>query len=733
MEQSNPDKTPRNIAVSPDQTSGIIEDKSESVEVIGCTPMTVPNNDAESTGKADSEEAVPAEAVEAAEVAEGAETEAASQVVGEESAMSTDQVSSTTESAGPGKTNLLPSINHQSVLIPNMEPYLEEGSLDGSDRKEFPEPAESADAAQVELTEEQADMASQTVSQQSEDDAPVNHASELEPALEEEESGEGTADDGGNIVESHLEPYIEDEPVTENGGCSSTDPNSLAADVSVTETNQTEAGEANSDSAATSVEPEKYETVNTIIFKTEAMATDEATCNADMIAPSAVQDAAPTASKVEEEVVVAEPFVAQQECPAVSATQDAVSDCKVSDEPVTQSMPAIYAETEGSDVKQEIYNEIVMNNICQESYMEQHQTVDPCKSEAEMEEEEEEDQHHHHQQPVSQMEEQCHKDDQQDLVSQYEELRQQYAEAADQEGEHQQQQAVQEGDDGSSILPHHHQQEQEQQMISEANATVCEADSSITYVVDGNQVDMSSQNVHYVVDDSLMPISRADGSMTMSYSHEEAEDATMLVEMAPMSTDGSYSVSTHSQVICHFIAAFFWFLVCFFVIQISCVIIEQVGFVSEASHQGGMHSISDAQAAELLTRFSEQRPLGASTASSNQPVPYVQVQLAQTVEGITHLVQVPVSALSYLPTTTLMYTSPENSASGSQQQMTTWVVEAPANADHHHLQSHHQAHIQGSDNRFADIVSASIEAIGFPESTDSEQTGQAILAQAEHI
>lgn len=40
-----------------------------------------------------------------------------------------DEVSSTTEGL---TVRNLPSINHQSVLIPNMEPYLEEGSLDGS-------------------------------------------------------------------------------------------------------------------------------------------------------------------------------------------------------------------------------------------------------------------------------------------------------------------------------------------------------------------------------------------------------------------------------------------------------------------------------------------------------------------------------------------------------------------------------------------------------------------------
>ena len=46
-----------------------------------------------------------------------------------------DQVSSSSESFSGSLKHNLPSINHQSVLIPNMEPYLEEGSLDGSPKQ----------------------------------------------------------------------------------------------------------------------------------------------------------------------------------------------------------------------------------------------------------------------------------------------------------------------------------------------------------------------------------------------------------------------------------------------------------------------------------------------------------------------------------------------------------------------------------------------------------------------
>ena len=123
--------------------------------------------------------------------------------------------------------------------------------------------------------------------------------------------------------------------------------------------------------------------------------------------------------------------------------------------------------------------------------------------------------------------------------------------------------------------------------------------------------------------------------------------------------------------------------------------------------QEGM--ITDAQAAELLMRVSEQRPLSLQNQSN---VPYVQVQLAQTVEGITHLVEVPVSALGYLPST-LVYSTPVNSGTNSSSEMATWVVEAPPSEEQQ--QQHQQMH-HSTENKFSDIVSASIEAIGFPES-----------------
>ena len=143
----------------------------------------------------------------------------------------------------------------------------------------------------------------------------------------------------------------------------------------------------------------------------------------------------------------------------------------------------------------------------------------------------------------------------------------------------------------------------------------------------------------------------------------------------------------------------------------------------DASQEG---MITDAQAAELLMRVSEQRPLSIQPLqqdASGANVPYVQVQLAQTVEGITHLVEVPVSALAgyCLPSNIVYTTSGGAAASGSE--MTTWVMEAPAG-------TMDQVQQPQSDGKFSDIVSASIEAIGFSE---SGQPGANILAQAEHI
>lgn len=53
-----------------------------------------------------------------------------------------DQVSSSTESSAGQCRDALPSVNHQMGVIPNMEPYLEDGSLDGTP-KELQDPTSS--------------------------------------------------------------------------------------------------------------------------------------------------------------------------------------------------------------------------------------------------------------------------------------------------------------------------------------------------------------------------------------------------------------------------------------------------------------------------------------------------------------------------------------------------------------------------------------------------------------
>lgn len=134
--------------------------------------------------------------------------------------------------------------------------------------------------------------------------------------------------------------------------------------------------------------------------------------------------------------------------------------------------------------------------------------------------------------------------------------------------------------------------------------------------------------------------------------------------------------------------------------------------------------ITDAQAAELLMRVSEQRPMSLQPLqqdASGANVPYVQVQLAQTVEGITHLVEVPVSALAgYCLPSNIVYTTSGAATSAPGSEM-TWVMQ----------EAHGVEQVQHSRaDKFSDIVSASIEAIGFPESA---QPGANILSQAEQI
>ena len=150
--------------------------------------------------------------------------------------------------------------------------------------------------------------------------------------------------------------------------------------------------------------------------------------------------------------------------------------------------------------------------------------------------------------------------------------------------------------------------------------------------------------------------------------------------------------------------------------------VSQVSYVDAG--QEGM--ITDAQAAELLMRVSEQRPMSLQSLqqdSASSSGPYVQVQLAQTVEGITHLVEVPVSALAgyCLPSTLVYSTSGGGSSASGGSEMTTWVQMHETSSEQHHMRT---------ENKFSDIVSASIEAIGFPESSTP---GANILSQAEQI
>lgn len=145
----------------------------------------------------------------------------------------------------------------------------------------------------------------------------------------------------------------------------------------------------------------------------------------------------------------------------------------------------------------------------------------------------------------------------------------------------------------------------------------------------------------------------------------------------------------------------------------------------DASQEG---MITDAQAAELLMRVSEQRPLSIQPLqqdASGANVPYVQVQLAQTVEGITHLVEVPVSALAgYCLPSNIVYTTSGGASGAPGSEMTTWVMQETPDGDMEQVQQ------SRTENKFSDIVSASIEAIGFPESA---QPGVNILSQAEQI
>lgn len=135
-----------NMIVSTEsQSTGVIntnggdrqEDAEQSDAVQSSENLAVPNvcNDVASTNNVSPP---------TAEVNNGSEEQDSNEVSSGHSGkkLTPDHVSSSTEAYPGTARNNLPSINHQSVIIPNMEPYLEEGSLDGT-VKDFQDPSSS--------------------------------------------------------------------------------------------------------------------------------------------------------------------------------------------------------------------------------------------------------------------------------------------------------------------------------------------------------------------------------------------------------------------------------------------------------------------------------------------------------------------------------------------------------------------------------------------------------------
>ena len=125
-----------------------ITSKPEVLENIHCSESLVPdsqdhNNTEDANGADDCGSTLQ-------EVNSGIKEEDENKPGKDDDLAASDQVSSTTESfsteTDQQNSHGLPSINHQSVVVPNMEPYLEEGSLDGEKEEMHPPDVSSTES-----------------------------------------------------------------------------------------------------------------------------------------------------------------------------------------------------------------------------------------------------------------------------------------------------------------------------------------------------------------------------------------------------------------------------------------------------------------------------------------------------------------------------------------------------------------------------------------------------------
>lgn len=422
-----------------------------------------------------------------------------------------DEVSSTSETyLGTIKQNL-PSINHQSVLIPNMEPYLEEGSLDGS-------PKEDPTSSNGTSIMEKADINSSNGPSSSEF-IPLNLLENVHNPAPQENLIEQNTVGSETVEQTALDSTYETvEPLTK-------DTNHTFNDVERSPVSDTRKDDVKLTEA--SIAPE--------ISSQPHFVSDENTPDQIFLMESSYQPNLQENAHNSDDSAPVKTYKEESNTATLPLDKDETASQKVDDaiQEICNPATEINAEPhkgelgiEPTESAKEIHSksaECTFSNMLvngDNSQLFEHQPNNLKTS-------------------VSDYSFSCNEELKDHTISPANQhLETTKVEDSNQMGEKTQTEYIQYGQT---------EETPPQQEVQATNASVCEADSSAvglnSAVFSGEGVTMGSQSV-YVVDDGMALNSiPQSGSMTPYHNPEN----TMLVEMAPLPTDGSY-VNSHTQV-----------------------------------------------------------------------------------------------------------------------------------------------------------------------------------------
>ena len=452
-----------------------------------------------------------------------------------------DQVSSTSETYLGAIKHNLPSINHQSVLIPNMEPYLEEGSLDGSPKDDPTSSNSTSIAAKADINSSNGPSSTDFI--------PLNLLEDVcNPTVSQENIAEENTIGLETTGQAGLDPSYKKEPLTKeanqifNDADESTVTCPTQTDAKPTETDIEPAPEVPSESHFVS-DAASGSTPNQIYLLESSYQPNLE--EHPLISPNPVAAKCETLKEESETVVLPlkeNEIVPPQVDNVIQKMCDPVSELNAGTqkEELTESEKEIHLKSAECTI-----SDLLVKESCAANSQLFTEQSDNLKTPVDnytfsCNEELKEDQSDNLQTPVNNYTFSCNEELKEDstISSVNQHLETAKVEDCNQTGEKTQTEYMQYGQS---------EETNSQQEVQATNASICEADSSAVglngSVFSGEEVAMGSQSV-YVVDDGMALNSiPQSGSMTPYQNSENA----MLVEMAPLSTDGSY-VNSHTQV-----------------------------------------------------------------------------------------------------------------------------------------------------------------------------------------